>query len=696
MSNDIQTYKRAVHAAILGLGVQIVMSLVLAMLALNTHNAAVESTLYFEVLGLPLWVCLVILFQQYKLERIEALEFEQIADRHGTDSSIFETAADDLRVQQKRLAWLHRWIVPLVGLLTAGALIGVGAWHLSFYGPRVSDIENLTQTENPLMPGVIFAALTVLCFLVSRYLAGMAKVRQWELLRGGAGYVMGGVALKVALAVCFGASDFEWLRPLHSMSVIVPVFMIVIGVEMALNFILDFYRPRRAGELPRPAFDSRLLNLLTSPESVAKTINEAIDFQFGFKITENWFWQLLSKWFWRLIGIACLVFLIMSCFVFVQPNQQAVRTTFGALSNGPPLGPGLRVKMPWPIQKVEYYDVTDVRTLHIGSHQKLQLDKDGNPVETPILWTNEHGGDDINMIVAPPAIQADDASIATTATANDKSKPPSISLVNAEVIVHYRIGDLVTYIRSNADAENRDPETRDQRLGNLAVDTVSRMLLRHTIDEWIGTARVAAGTEMRDAMQEAADQAKLGLEILSVTVASVHPPQKVADKFHEVVSAEQERQTSIEKARQKSIETMVKVAGSVELGEKIVAEIDKYATMTDEAARAKQAQVIELLMRQAGGSATQQIAEASGFRWDRENTERGKAERFAKQYQAYKNAPRVYMARQYFEALEQGLPDRRKFLFVGKRGSTVIRGDFKDTTADITNVLEHELNPSNP
>ncbi|MGC8159923.1 hypothetical protein ACP3WZ_25700, partial [Salmonella enterica] len=69
----------------------------------------------------------------------------------------------------------------------------------------------------------------------------------------------------------------------------------VFGVEVFVNFVLDIYRPRKAGESPRPAFNSPLLGLVASPETVARSINEAINYQLGYDVSGTWLYRLLSR-----------------------------------------------------------------------------------------------------------------------------------------------------------------------------------------------------------------------------------------------------------------------------------------------------------------------------------------------------------------------------------------------------------------
>ncbi|MBI1371090.1 MAG: hypothetical protein GC162_20870 [Planctomycetes bacterium] len=698
MTEDQQTYQRAAGASLLGLGVQLLVSLGLLILSLWAGNGLMKEgnqslPLMFATWhafgGLALWVSLWLVYQQHKLERIEALEAEQLAARHGTDTSIFETTIDDLSVARRRLAWLYKWIVPTISLLTSAYLITVGVLLLRTWQGSKGGVL-------PTNVGMTLAFCSGLClvtFLVSRYLAGMARQPAWSLLRGGAGYLMGTVLITAALAITLTMAHFDVRAPYEALAPIIPAFMIVIGIEIVLNFILDIYRPRKPGEIPRPAFDSRVLSLLTSPESIAHTINEAINYQFGFEITRSWFWQLLSRVFGTLVLFGVAAMLAMSCLVVVQPNEQALVTRFGRLAGGP-LDPGLHFKLPWPISSANFYDVSSVRIIDVGSgnvDETAMNPEEEAPLQTedkPILWSNKHLTGETNLIVAPSPYEASPSEQEGTGTTSS----PRNSLVNAEVIVQYRISDLVQYVLANADADEDDAQKRDMRLRNLAGLEVSRLLLQHDIDQWIGPARLTAGKELRERLQKSVDEKKLGFEILDVAVASIHPPLKVADAFHQVVSAEQDKQAAIEEGRQHAIETLARVAGTEELARRIDKQIDELKQMeTSQDVKPEQVQEqtskVEALMREAGGSAAVSIAQARAYRWEREETERGKAVRFVKQAEAYDKAPNLYRMRAYLKVLEEGLADARKYILLGKRGNLTIRGDFKDLETSFGGAL---------
>lgn len=681
MSQDQQTYQRAVNASLVGLAIQVVVALVLLLLALRMDGQVLLTATWYAFGGVLLWVILAIVHQQHKLERIEAIEADALAQRHGTDSSIFQTSAEDLSVARRRLRRLEKWALPIVSLLTATYLIGVGAWqwlanaHLlaaqdletdSIRSQRDPKLEALAGELGLDQPGIVLALLIGLAFVmfvVSRYLAGMAKVKQWQMLRGGAGYLMGVALVAVVIAVGYGLL----LLPtpvsavLRFMVVIVPVIMIAVGAEIALNLLLDVYRPRKPGDMPRPAFDSRLLSFLTSPESIARSINEAINYQFGFEITQSWFWQLFTKALPSLALISAAVLIALSSLVFVAEGEQAVVTRFGRL-DPEPLGPGVYLKAPWPMASAQRYEVDRIQQIALGNDIELKAD-------TPILWGNAHyeGKAPEPLIVATRPSDDEQADAAA-----ERSQTPSVALINAEVVLQYRVRDLVAYL-----THNHQPVERLRTLGDREL---SRYLLSKDIDQWMSASRREAAEELRQRIQAEADAAQLGVEVVGVSVASLHPPQTVADAFHEVVKAEQQRQITIEQARAEAIATMAEAAGTTGEAESIAEMINRARSLTGQA-RAELELEIERAVGEAGGEAAEVLAEAKADRWVYENGERAAVLDYQQDLLPYRAAPEVYRLRAHLQTLIDGFAEARVYAILADPERFTVRMSLENIDA---------------
>ena len=115
--------------------------------------------------------------------------------------------------------------------------------------------------------------------------------------------------------------------------------MAILAIEILLNFVLDFYRPRVEGVEERPAYDSRLLGLLLTPAGLFKTVSATLDYQFGFRVSQTWFYRFTEQWIAPLILFDILTLYVLTCFVVVGPEQQGVLERCGVFQRG--AGPGI-------------------------------------------------------------------------------------------------------------------------------------------------------------------------------------------------------------------------------------------------------------------------------------------------------------------------------------------------------------------
>ncbi|MEX0654808.1 MAG: SPFH domain-containing protein [Phycisphaeraceae bacterium] len=718
MSQDQQTYSRAASAAMVGLVAQLGLAIFTALLGLYAGSPALHAATWYLFGGLPIWVILLVVYHQHRLERVEALEAEQLSKADARTAALFEEAGQQLQLARKRLENLYRFGLPTVSILVAVYLLAVGGTLLYLNTQRHQTGQLLVDSlrDDANRGGVALVALVIgfVAFLVARYVAGMTQVRDWQLLRGGAAYLMGNATIAIAAAAGAGIAIFGGLSLLAWLALIVPAVMVLLGAEMLLGFVFSIYRPRRAGEIARPAFDSRLLGWLTRPESMGKIVSETLNYQFGFEISSSWFYRLLAKAVTPLVTVALVVLLGMTCLVFVAPQQQAVITTFGKLE-ARVLRPGLHVKWPWPISSAEKFDAYRVHQIIVGSKADLTAP------DIAILWTNEHG----------PGEEVDEAYLLTAPTQVDDlglgSDSPVGELIGAEVVVNFRIGDLEKFARNAPDphllhAAQRQQQRWDEgdrRPGEQRIDPspiVTALAERHAglyfstrnIDDLLTTDRRDAGRLLREAIQQDLDARNLGVELVYVGLSGVHPPQQgdVAAKFHEQIGVLQQNQIALEEAERDAIATLAATAGSHQRARQIDTAIDEWEAMrrrlpdldAESDAHAQLTQQvsekeieIEQLMDEAGGRAAQLIHEARAYRWSHALAELARADRYTSQYQSYQHAPRYFMMRQYLDTIAEGLKDQRKFIMTAdQQAPPMIRIQLDDAQSGLDSLMGGE------
>lgn len=519
----------------------------------------------------------------------------------------------------------------------------------------------------------------------------MTSVKEWKLLRGGASYLMGNFViaiLGVIGAVVILAS--ESIAFMGTLGVIIPAFMMLVGLEILLTFLLGAYRPRKKGEVGRPAFDSRMLGMFTAPKSIGSIISETVNYQFGFEITSSWFYKDLSAYFLPLTGIGVLVVWLSSMMVVVQPHQMALILNNGAIA-GDPVGAGIHCKLPWPFGTAQKFDVDRVQQIYVGSVRN----KEGEGVS--ILWTNQHAMEQERYLITAPtnvAGMSDD-----NAAAKLGKSSTGVGLLPAEVVVQYRI--LASKLYEYAISADEPAKL----LENLADRHVNQYFATHDVDYLLAHGREAGAKALKEVI--AVDAAKLGLEVTFVGITSVHPPTKseVSDKFHEVINALQQKESSIQQALGEAIRIYSEMAGSIEHGEAINKAVIAFEAIQQSVrelpegdpklAKMQQQLVdanleVEKLLAQASGELAMINDEAMAYRWERSISELARAHRIASEFEAYRLAPRYYRAKQSLTTLSEGIKDRRKIIVSQDQhgqNRPIFRFDFKDPESALDTIM---------
>ena len=669
-SGDPLVYRRATTAACIGLGIQVLLLAGTGLVALWTESQAVYAATWHMLGGLPIWIILALVYHQHERERAQRLAAEKLAAEPHATAAIFADLTDDLDAARGRLERLYRYGLPIVSLLVAVFLLAAGCGlayvHLTTAsGPDAPPA--VSARANPVGLLFVMAALAFVAFVSGRWLAGYARQRDWQLLRGGASYLMSCFVVAALLfvgAVAVALSDdtrfFGW------MAAVIPTVMIVVGLEILLTALLESYRPRVPGTMPRPAFDSRMLGLLTSPASLGSVVADLISYQFGVEVSGSWLYRLLGSAVTPLTLFGAAVLLGLSCVTIIAPDERGVVLRWGEMRGGPLL-PGMHLKWPWPIETVEMHPVGQVQEIVVSS------DLTGRSRDAQaILWTND--SDRASMIgqedfLAAPAAEGDAAA--------------GVALVAADVIVQYTVADLERFLLGSSDPR--------RTLAVVAEREASRFFATHDIDMLLGPGRTQGGPLLREAIQAESDRMGLGLAVVGVAVTSLHPPiGAVSRAFHAQIGAVQDRETRIQLARREAVEQLAKVAGSVDLARKLDAAIESLDGLRggDPAADAAAEARIDTMLTEARGEAAEMLHAARAYRWSRAVGERADGERFAGELLAYEASPDYYRTRRFLEVLAAGLADRRKFVIAGDAGDTpVFRMDFSDPASAIDTLL---------
>lgn len=654
MKGDHRSFARAAATSLLGLFIQVVLGLALLIYSYLGVDHAARTAGTHVLICSAVWLMLAVIFDQHRRERIEAMEAESLDATAARESSVFGTMSDDLRVNAKRLAWMHRIMVPAISIGVGLGLIGMGAWkyyevtrNLSgdaavAVGAAVRQSWFEEYNGIPYQGWAISLGLgvAVVGFVFARYTSGMSKNPVWSALRAGASAAVAASLFGLLLSLGQFAELLGAARASRYLLVIFPVASMVLGAEILVNFLLNMYRPRKPGEMPRPAVDSWLLGSIAAPDQIAKNIGGAIGYQFGVDVSGSWAYRLVSRSLGSLVLFAAGVVWLMTCFTIVGPDEQGLRVRLGrevAYEE-----PGLKFSLPWPIERIERTATTHLHTVDLAT---------ARPPESlqHVLWTNDHNiKDELKVIVR------------SSRGSNAEGADESLALLVVEVPLVYRISDLKQYERLAT------PQTRDQYLKAIARREVVRHLGTLDEAELLSSRRVETSEKLRNLVDAALKTAQTGVEVVFCEVEGVHPPKDTAASYEKVVQSQLFAQAEIERANLDSSSSLITAAGSQQAARAIASELDALTKLRDSKADAAavraQEEKIEGLVRSAGGAIGSGLASARAERWYRHMSQRGAAEAYSGRLAAFQANPSLYFATSYLETLSQIMKDTRVYL----------------------------------
>ena len=196
-------------------------------------------------------------------------------------------------------------------------------------------------------------------------------------------------------------------------------------------------------------------------------------------------------------GAGVLVALVLaiwlaSGFYIVVEGTRGVVLTFGRYSKE--TAPGLRWRMPWPIQSHEIVNLAQVRTLEVGYR---------NNVRTKVLKESLMLTDDENI-------------------------------VDLQFAVQYLVKDARDFVFNV-----RRP---DESAMQIAETAMREIIGKNRMDAILYETQVDVANRARDLMQQILDRYGTGITVSTVTIQNAQPPEQVQAAFDDAVKAGQDRE----------------------------------------------------------------------------------------------------------------------------------------------------------
>ena len=196
-------------------------------------------------------------------------------------------------------------------------------------------------------------------------------------------------------------------------------------------------------------------------------------------------------------GIGLLVILIVviwlaSGFYVVDASQRGIVLQFGKYKET--TEPGLRWRLPYPIQSNELVNLTGVRTVEIG-----------------------YRGSEKNKVLKEALMLTDDENI-----------------VNIQFAVQYILKDPQAYLFNN-----RNPE---DAVAQAAETAIREIVGKNRMDFVLYEGREQVAALAANLIQEILDRYSTGILISKVTMQNAQPPEQVQAAFDDAVKAGQDRE----------------------------------------------------------------------------------------------------------------------------------------------------------
>jgi membrane protease subunit HflK len=664
--------KRAEYVALASLILSVLFFGIALLIGRWSGFFAVSAVSWLILSAALIWFVLVIQFHQRSLAEQEKLDMSQLA-KDEKASAIFQAKGERatlFAVAQRRLQILEKWFIPIFSAAVAAYQLGIGLYLL-----RAVQAESEVEPKQPLLCAILMTVIAFMSFLMSRYATGMSAQQQWKPLRAGGSFLLVTAILCFAMAIGLALVPFDFVIWLSVVNWVIPVLLLVLGVETALNVVLDIYRPRLKGLYARAAFDSRLLGLINEPGEIFRTAASAIDYQFGFEVSQTWFYKLLEKAVVPLVLFAAITLYLSNCIVVIAPNEKAVIEHFGNPLNRAGqkriAEPGLALKWPWPIDIVYKYPTEKISEISIGFVPSSEDTKAGHG---PLLWGKQHYKEEYHLLVASEQARA----------VSDTEAVP-VSIVMAAVPIQYKIKDLYSYIYNHNEPEKLLKSICYRELTKFAasakIEVDNEADLQHSL---LGAGRDEAKKALTKNIQAAADRANLGVEIVFLGLQGIHPPPDVAADYQKVVGAVQKKQALVLDAHAERNKTLSSLVGSVEDANVLYNLAAKYQharrnNQTDEVE--KLGHDLDLAFAKAKGDIFSTLREAQSYAFERATIAKATGQRFASQLQAYRAAEDIYKHEQRLTVFEETLAKDtvRKYVVVADpNDKQIFIFDFQD------------------
>ncbi len=199
-----------------------------------------------------------------------------------------------------------------------------------------------------------------------------------------------------------------------------------------------------------------------------------------------------------------------------------------------------------------------------------------------------------------------------------------LNILDVRWIVQFKIKDPVKLLFST-----RHPQ---DNIHDISEVVMRRFVGDYSVDEVLTTKREEIDDLAQQEIQRILDIYNVGVQIVTVKLLDVNPPEKVKPAFNEVNEAKQEKEKMINQAWE----------------------------------------AYNKVIPKAKGTAEKTIRESEGYATDKINRAKGESARFLATLEEYKKAPDITKKRLYLETLMQVLPNAKEKYIIDAQQRSIL------------------------
>lgn len=278
-----------------------------------------------------------------------------------------------------------------------------------------------------------------------------------------------------------------------------------VALLLAFGLVVSIIKHDTAGEMNYPVFIPFINK--TDGEKISDTLEKYT----GLSLKSLWSIKLTGAVLPGAVLFLAVLLFVSTCVYKVEPYEEAVVYRFGTLSEMS-VTEGLHFKLPYPIDKVELYEVHRSKSVTVG-YEATGADDN--------LWNGTHASEEYTLL---------------TGNGNE--------LVSANLKLNYHISNLTDYIKTSSEPE--------RILTAFAYEAVLSHTAFTDLDTLMSVDRTGLSAELKKEINEQLSAAAIGVTVDEVILESIHPPVDIADVYQSVVSAAVKKTTLITNAEKEA------------------------------------------------------------------------------------------------------------------------------------------------